>query len=140
MSIEINESSLRLDDGQVINLSSIKEVKPADNIIGNPSHPLMISITNELGKGNGVVYLLYITPHGPETMLITTSDPSSAVVLAMQIKEAIEIAKKAGASIDRVTVGECTNCHRPLRVKANAVRSQMVLTCKCGYKNQIHTN
>lgn len=37
----------------------------------------------------------------------------------------------------RVTVGHCAACGRDLRVKAQAVRPVLHLTCKCGAKNSI---
>lgn len=38
----------------------------------------------------------------------------------------------------RVVVGECEACHRPLRVKAHAVRSEMHLARTCGHVNIVH--
>jgi len=38
----------------------------------------------------------------------------------------------------RIVIGECETCHRPLRVKAHAVKSTMRLTCKCGHANIVH--
>lgn len=40
-------------------------------------------------------------------------------------------------SSGKVVVGECVSCHRPLKVKASAVRSVMHLTCKCGERTLI---
>jgi hypothetical protein len=137
MSIEINESSLRFDDGLVINLVDIKDVRSAGTVIGHPNHPLMVSIASELGKGHGVVYVLYVTRQGPATQLISTADPPSALSLAQRIQEAVAIARKEATSSERVTVGECAQCHRPIRVKAHAVRPQMILTCKCGHQNKL---
>lgn len=137
MSIEIDESSLRFSDGFVINLLDIKDVRSAGTIIGAPSHPLMVSMASEIGKGNGVVYILYVTQQGPATQLISTIDPPSALSLAQRIQEAVAIARKKATTSERITVGECVHCHRPLRVKAHAVRPRMILTCKCGKQNKL---
>ena len=40
-------------------------------------------------------------------------------------------------SSNRIVVGECEVCHKPIRVKAHAVRTEMRLTCKCGHVNTI---
>ena len=39
---------------------------------------------------------------------------------------------------ERVVVGTCEACNRPLRVKRRGVRTAMRLTCKCGHLNIVH--
>jgi hypothetical protein len=54
------------------------------------------------------------------------------------IQKAKNIRKQNQPVQSRVTVGECEQCHRVLRVKPNGIKSEMHLTCKCGHVNIIN--
>jgi hypothetical protein len=136
--MRLSETSLEYADGIVIPLADIKEVSAPEVFIGHPNHPLTRAIQSELSAGHGVVYLVYVTKDGAATKVIPTVDRSAAVALAQQIKDAKAAANKQTS--DRVIVGECEQCHRPLRVKSHAVRAEMVLTCKCGQQNRVHVS
>jgi hypothetical protein len=131
----LGDTSIKFADGTIIPLADIKEISAPENIIGHPDHPLVKAIKSELKEGHGYVYLVYITKDGPLTTIIPTVDHSAAVALAERIKDAKAAANKQTS--DRVIVGECTRCHRKLRVKAHAVKTEMVLTCKCGQQNRV---
>lgn len=67
---------------------------------------------------------------------------SDARKLAKELLLRVDPALLAGVPSDpserRVVVGECSNCQRPIRVKARAIRGEMRLTCKCGHTNTVH--
>ncbi len=135
--LRLGEASIELADGTVIALTDIKEISAPEIVIGQSNHPLTSAINSELKEGHGVVYLLYITKDGASTKIIPTVDRSAAVALVKRIKDAKAAANRQTS--DRVIVGECTKCHRKLRVKAHALKTEMVLTCKCGQQNRVHT-
>jgi hypothetical protein len=138
--VQLDELALRLSDGTTINLSEIKEISSPEVFLGPPSHPIIMKITSLLEQGYGVVYVLYVTSLGSASKVIPTVDRSSASALAKKLNEAVSAAKKKNVISERVVVGECVKCQRQLRVKAHAVRSQMTLTCKCGYENKLKTD
>ena len=136
--VQIGQDSIALADGTVIALSDIKEISAPQIVVGQPNNLLTRAIDDELKKGHGIVYILYVTKDGASTKIIPTVDRSAAVTLAERLKNAKASGNRQVS--DRIVVGECIKCHRKLRVRAHAVKPEMVLTCKCGQQNRVYTN
>lgn len=73
----------------------------------------------------------------PVVKVIPTESFEQADELVEEIQRARKALKSAQPAEARVVVGECEECHKPLRAKAHAIRKEMHLTCKCGHANRI---
>jgi hypothetical protein len=55
----------------------------------------------------------------------------------LEVPAAADHARPAEKAVKRVVVGKCASCGRELRMKENAIRPKVHLTCKCGAANEI---
>lgn len=139
--LEVTNAYIKCPDGTIINLTDIREVSAPRLLIGIDPNLFPGGVRSE--QVAGAVLLIRYFPGGtgdrPIDKLVPVEDFDRADELVTEIQKARKM-HKAGAEPEqgRIVLGECENCHRPLRVKAHAVTRNMRLTCKCGHMNTIH--
>lgn len=141
--VEVGDAYVKCPDGTNINLGDIRDVSAPRILIG--VDPSLLPGTIRTGEGPGAAVLIKHVPGvggRPQDKLVPVSDFDQADEIVKEIQQARKRYKstKVGGqpSQGRIVVGECENCHRPLRVKAHGVKREMHLTCKCGHVNIIH--
>lgn len=130
--VEVSDTHVKCSDGLLIGLEDIRKVSAAKGVIGVDPN----LVRNMAG---GVVAIECFVGGIFKVILIPAGNFDQAKEIVEEIQRARKMYKASAESTQgRVVVGECENCHRPLRVKAHAVTREMHLTCKCGHVNTIH--
>lgn len=130
--VEVSDTHVKCSDGLLISLEDIRKVSAPKILLGvDPS-----LLPNTAG---GVVTIECFVGGHFKVILIPTSNFDQANEMVEEIQRVRKTNRLATQQVEgRIVVGECENCHRPLRVKAHAVTKEMRLTCKCGHVNTIH--